>query len=390
MHLVRTPATSRACPCPRLNSTENSIFCSTYMTRTSFDTFNNPAVSDPSFTLISKHAGYTYSRHQRVFLVAVDQNDYSDFALEWLIEVMLEDGDEIICLRIVDRENKPTNDSAISLHKTYKRNAKRLLKRIQAMNDNAENKAISIILEFAIGNVEETIQRMVCVALFRRGNEKHADWNFQISIYSPAFLTVGTRGRSLGGIQGLLPGSVSKWCMQNSPVPVVMVRDPEKRRKKMQKRLKDPTRRGYSAILDQSASVDQAEQTALVESDHEADAVAKAIGLSSRLNNWRGFRKEESEVGGTKSDGEADDSESNSDSSEIVDVPYVEGDGIESMPNFTGDDSGSKDAADAGADGNIASLAKAKNLDPLPDAEVGGEEAATVLTCDTGLNKASR
>lgn len=49
----------------------------------------------------------------------------------------------------------------------------------------------------------------------------------QIKIYAPACLIVGTRGKSLGGIQGLLPGSVSKYCLQNSPVPVVVVRPEE-------------------------------------------------------------------------------------------------------------------------------------------------------------------
>lgn len=132
------------------------------MTRTSFDTFNNPAVTDPSsFTLISKHAGYTYSRHQRVFLVAVDDNDYSDSALKWLIEHMVEDGDEIICLRVLERDEKASKESTTSLQRNYKKDAKRLLEHIQTTNNKSDNKAISIILEFATGNVEETIQRMV-------------------------------------------------------------------------------------------------------------------------------------------------------------------------------------------------------------------------------------
>ena len=133
------------------------------MTRVSFDTFNNPAVTDPSFTLVSKHAGYTYSRHQRVVLVAMDQNDYSEFALKWLVEEMVEDGDEIICLRVVEKEGKGANDSALSLQRNYRSDAKQMLKHIQNANEGAHNKAISVILEFAIGNVEETILQMVCV-----------------------------------------------------------------------------------------------------------------------------------------------------------------------------------------------------------------------------------
>lgn len=65
-------------------------------------------------------------------------------------------------------------------------------------------------------------------------------------------MVVGTRGRSLGGFQGLLPGSVSKYCLQHSPVPVIVVRPSSKRDKKKRKRLQDPTRRGYRDILDKS------------------------------------------------------------------------------------------------------------------------------------------
>lgn len=68
-------------------------------------------------------------------------------------------------------------------------------------------------------------------------------------------LVVGTKGRSLSGFQGLMPGSVSKYCLQHSPVPVIVVRPSSKRAKKKKKRLKDPSRRGYRDILDKSEDV---------------------------------------------------------------------------------------------------------------------------------------
>ncbi|KAK4981355.1 hypothetical protein LTR28_003155, partial [Elasticomyces elasticus] len=76
-----------------------------------------------------------------------------------------------------------------------------------------------------------------------------------IRIYEPAILIVGTRGRSLGGFQGLLPGSVSKYCLQHSPVPVIVVRPSSKRDKKKRKRLRDPRRGGYRDILDKTEEV---------------------------------------------------------------------------------------------------------------------------------------
>ena len=133
------------------------------MSRVSFDTFSNSSVAYPTFTLVSKHAGYTYNRHQRVFLVAVDSQDYSEFALKWLVEEMVEDGDEIICLRVIETDGKSGESLASDFQRNYKQEAQRLLEHIQKTNSRADNKAISVIMELACGQVEQTIQRMVSV-----------------------------------------------------------------------------------------------------------------------------------------------------------------------------------------------------------------------------------
>lgn len=77
----------------------------------------------------------------------------------------------------------------------------------------------------------------------------------QINLYEPAILVVGTRGKSLGGFQGLLPGSVSKYCLQHSPVPVIVVRPSSKRDKARSKRANDPSRLGYQEMLAKSESL---------------------------------------------------------------------------------------------------------------------------------------
>lgn len=109
-------------------------------------------------------------------------------------------------------------------------------------------------------------------------------------------LVVGTRGRSLSGFQGLMPGSVSKYCLQHSPVPVIVVRPSSKRDKKKKKRLRDPSRRGYRDILDKSEDVaegghmldkrnrystigpDVFSELSTRDADEEARMVAEAIG----------------------------------------------------------------------------------------------------------------
>lgn len=133
----------------------------TYENRVSFDTFDNRDATDFSFTLISKHKDYVYSPRSRTFLCGTDQNDYSEFALEWLVDELVEDGDEIVCLRVVDRDSKFNSDSSLQEGK-YRVEAKNLLEHIQNKNKDDE-KSISLVLEFSAGKVPETIQRMVWV-----------------------------------------------------------------------------------------------------------------------------------------------------------------------------------------------------------------------------------
>ncbi|PNS17176.1 hypothetical protein CAC42_7230 [Sphaceloma murrayae] len=208
-----------------------------FQPRVSFDTFDNRDASDFSLTLSRKHKDYVYNKRSRTFLCGTDTNEYSDTALEWLIDELVDDGDEIVCLRVVEKDSKEAvkwaggGANKEGRERGYRAEAQRMLERIQ--EKNSEDRAINLVLEFSIGRVQETIQHM-------------------IAIYEPAILVVGTRGRSLSGFQGLMPGSVSKYCLQHSPVPVVVVRPSSKRDKKKRKRLKDPARRGYRDILDKS------------------------------------------------------------------------------------------------------------------------------------------
>ncbi|KAB2577072.1 hypothetical protein BFW01_g2367 [Lasiodiplodia theobromae] len=243
-----------------------------FQPRVSFDTFDKPAdfIEENSFTLIRKHKDYEYTKRSRTFLCGLDSNDYSEYALEWLIDELVDDGDEIVCLQVVEKGDKVAGESSID-HGRYRAEAEKLMDRIQMKN--TENKAVNLILEFSVGTVHKVIDEM-------------------INLHEPAILIVGTRGRSLGGFQGLLPGSVSKYCLQHSPVPVIVVRPTSKRAKTKRKRLQDPTRTGYRDLLDKSGAagghlldtghrhslmLDELQQAA---TDEEAAAVAKAVGYN--------------------------------------------------------------------------------------------------------------
>ena len=102
-------------------------------------------------------------------------------------------------------------------------------------------------------------------------------------------LIVGTKGRSLGGIQGLVNSrnSFSKYCLQYSPVPVVVVRPDDQRKKKKDKRTHDPARKSYAAMIAASQGKHEADSEASsvyelenkLSADEEAHRVAAAIGL---------------------------------------------------------------------------------------------------------------
>lgn len=87
-------------------------------------------------------------------------------------------------------------------------------------------------------------------------------------------LIVGTRGRSFGGVQGLINNrnSFSKWCLQYSPIPVVVVRPTDKRDKKKVKRANDPTRHSYSQMLQDSGV-----------GTHEANAIPKDTEIQTQI-----------------------------------------------------------------------------------------------------------
>jgi hypothetical protein len=57
-----------------------------------------------SFTLSAKSAGYKRTRNTRVFLCAASPDESGREALEWSLESLVQDGDELIVFRGVDED----------------------------------------------------------------------------------------------------------------------------------------------------------------------------------------------------------------------------------------------------------------------------------------------
>lgn len=71
---------------------------------------------------------------------------------------MVDDGDEIVCLRVVEKDDTIAGDRSVEKGR-YRSEAEALMAHIQKKNH--ENKAINLILEFAVGKVNKVIDEMV-------------------------------------------------------------------------------------------------------------------------------------------------------------------------------------------------------------------------------------
>lgn len=72
----------------------------------------------------------------------------------------MDDGDEIVCLRVVEKDSKLTSETSVQQGR-YRQEAQKLMDWVIAKNNQEGERAISLVLELAVGKVQEVIQRMV-------------------------------------------------------------------------------------------------------------------------------------------------------------------------------------------------------------------------------------
>jgi hypothetical protein len=158
-----------------------------YTPKVSFDTFENPIASMFSFTLQTKSAGYKRTRNTRVYLCAASPDESGQEALDWCLESLVQDGDEVIVFRGVEEDLLEKD------HDILREEARVLMKTLEAKNMEVDSeRKLSLILEYIPGKITDSIDRL-------------------IALYRPDSLIVGTRGKR--GIMGLNLsgiGSVSK------------------------------------------------------------------------------------------------------------------------------------------------------------------------------------
>ncbi|KAF9912075.1 hypothetical protein EC991_001021 [Linnemannia zychae] len=201
-----TSTTNRATEAPPKQRSKNG-----YIGRVGFDTLGCDTPAEYAFTLQAKTDGWRRTRRSRTFLVGTDLNEYSSHALQWVMENMVEDGDEIVALRVVpvelrDSFAKSGIPSFQGQEVAARSEATKIMEMIREKN-RSMHKEVNIVVEYVVGAVRDTIQHM-------------------IKMYEPSMLVVGTRGRS--SVKGFLLGSVSRYLLNHSPVPVTVVRPASK------------------------------------------------------------------------------------------------------------------------------------------------------------------
>lgn len=126
-------------------------------------TFSNVHLGEPTkfnfpcYTLVVRHLGYQSKRRSRTFMVGIDDHQYSDEALQWLFERFVDDGDEIVCVRVIEKDVRLfEGDKRLD---EFQREANAEVAKIQAKC--GDKKAISIVLEYAVGKLHLAFQRLV-------------------------------------------------------------------------------------------------------------------------------------------------------------------------------------------------------------------------------------
>jgi hypothetical protein len=94
-------------------------------------------------------------------MVGVDEHAYSDYALVWLLESLVDDGDEVVCVRVIETPVRGGD-------KGYQAEAKRMMQTIT--EKNTQNRAISIVLEYSVGKLHATFQQLVRLRALHAGD----------------------------------------------------------------------------------------------------------------------------------------------------------------------------------------------------------------------------
>lgn len=153
-----------------------------------------------SFSVSSKHEDFCPSYGSRTFLCALSSVSTSRKALQWLVEHIMEDGDELLCLK-VQKETNPKDGVEY-----YRSHAEELLTSIIHTVVDSSVKKINVIVELSIGSVKHIVRQAML-------------------LYQPAIVIVGTSIKQYQNVMRYMSkkNTLSNFLINHSPVPVIVV-----------------------------------------------------------------------------------------------------------------------------------------------------------------------
>lgn len=151
------------------------------------------------------------SKRPKRYIVASDGSEESSYAIEWTIGTVLRDGDEMMVVSVMETDVKLDSLDAKHEDKAARQEYQRIR---QSMAVILARRATSVLQRTRLA------VKVSCQALHAR-NSRHMFIDM-IDFFEPTMCVVGSRG--LNSLKGVLLGSFSNYCVQKSPVPVMVAR----------------------------------------------------------------------------------------------------------------------------------------------------------------------
>ncbi|EEB09246.1 usp family protein [Schizosaccharomyces japonicus yFS275] len=143
------------------------------------------------------------SKRNSTYLVAIDLSAESLYALEWAVGVLLRDGDTLIAVDVIDRNESPAKSGSSKME----------AEQMQAMDEIT--KQVIRLLNKTVLQVEVNIE------VVHHEKPKHLLIEM-IDYVDPTLVVLGSRGRN--HLKGVLLGSFSNYVVNKSSVPVMVAR----------------------------------------------------------------------------------------------------------------------------------------------------------------------
>lgn len=151
------------------------------------------------------------SKRPKRYIVASDGSAESSYAIEWTIGTVLRDGDEMLVVSVMETDAKLDATDPKHEDKATRQEHQRIR---QSMAVILARRALAVLQRTRLS------VKVVCQALHAR-HSRHFLLEM-VDFYEPTMCVVGSRG--LNSLKGVLLGSFSNYCVQKSPVPVMVVR----------------------------------------------------------------------------------------------------------------------------------------------------------------------